>query len=442
MCAAVTDDARKKANIRLLQRTVDRSITDILATATHVVLYEFANASWSKSEVDGSLFVVAKGPHTSAAEVTYMLAILNRSSNDNFTMPIASDLHMQHQEPYLICKRILFDEKSGSNQSIIQGIWFHHDHERLALTQTLQEIIQSLQQNQPLPLNSSNNKPQQQLVSSTSAFTSKSEGAMSISPQLAQQQTQPLAATGVSSSSSARHTTPIAATLAAAHYNHHQQEQTLMPQHQQHHQSEQSSQYISSSHPTTESLSGNFTGLSLFPSSSLTSAATPDERAQLAALLSQTASMAYPQPPAATDSRSLQQNQSAAPSSNFTATTTTTTITTSTYGGGGGSGGSGASMSTATSSSATSPRAAQSQATITVAPPPPPTPATTAATGEENNATTATAAASLPPGAALDKRSLQLALLSLIQDDRFLDLLHSQYLRVMKARSKKGGDES
>jgi len=40
-------------------------------------------------------------------------------------------------------------------------------------------------------------------------------------------------------------------------------------------------------------------------------------------------------------------------------------------------------------------------------------------------------------GVALDKKSLQLALLSLLQDDRFLELLHSQYLRVVHARAKK-----
>merc|ERR1711865_275129 len=37
----------------------------------------------------------------------------------------------------------------------------------------------------------------------------------------------------------------------------------------------------------------------------------------------------------------------------------------------------------------------------------------------------------------LDKKSLQLALLSLIQDERFLDLLHAQYLKVHHARTKK-----
>ena len=35
----------------------------------------------------------------------------------------------------------------------------------------------------------------------------------------------------------------------------------------------------------------------------------------------------------------------------------------------------------------------------------------------------------------LDKKSLQLSLLSLLQDDRFVDIIHAQYLRVVKART-------
>ena len=41
------------------------------------------------------------------------------------------------------------------------------------------------------------------------------------------------------------------------------------------------------------------------------------------------------------------------------------------------------------------------------------------------------------PGVALDKKSLQLALLSLIQDERFIDLLHAQYLKVAHARASR-----
>ena len=37
----------------------------------------------------------------------------------------------------------------------------------------------------------------------------------------------------------------------------------------------------------------------------------------------------------------------------------------------------------------------------------------------------------------LDKKNLQLALMSLIQDERFLDLIHAQYVKVAQARANK-----
>jgi mRNA-decapping enzyme 1B len=42
----------------------------------------------------------------------------------------------------------------------------------------------------------------------------------------------------------------------------------------------------------------------------------------------------------------------------------------------------------------------------------------------------------------LDKKSLQLALLSLIQDERFLDLLHAQYLKVAHARANRNNSNN
>lgn len=46
-----------------------------------------------------------------------------------------------------------------------------------------------------------------------------------------------------------------------------------------------------------------------------------------------------------------------------------------------------------------------------------------------------------PQQLVLDKKSLQLSLLSLIQDERFLDLIHAQYLKVAHARAGKKPDE-
>ena len=60
-------------------------------------------------------------------------------------------------------------------------------------------------------------------------------------------------------------------------------------------------------------------------------------------------------------------------------------------------------------------------------------------TTQSSNATPSSST-SPPPAAAgntLDKKSLQLALLSLIQDERFLDLIHAQYLKVASSRAQR-----
>jgi len=56
-------------------------------------------------------------------------------------------------------------------------------------------------------------------------------------------------------------------------------------------------------------------------------------------------------------------------------------------------------------------------------------------------------ASSLPPQnngassvAPLDKKNLQLTLLSLIQDDRFIELIHSHYVKIVEARGKSNNE--
>ena len=73
--------------------------------------------------------------------------------------------------------------------------------------------------------------------------------------------------------------------------------------------------------------------------------------------------------------------------------------------------------------------------------PPPPT---TTTTTQSNNTTTTTTTPSSSSSSTqssnnntLDKKSLQLALLSLIQDERFLDLIHAQYLKVASSRAQR-----
>ena len=57
----------------------------------------------------------------------------------------------------------------------------------------------------------------------------------------------------------------------------------------------------------------------------------------------------------------------------------------------------------------------------------------TPATQQQNNASPPSTHQNL----VLDKKSLQLSLLSLIQDDRFIDLIHAQYLKVVHTRAQR-----
>lgn len=130
MAASVTEEARRQANLKLLQRTCDASIQDILQTATHVVLYEFKNNTWAKCGVEGSSFLVA------CATASVKLVILNRHSANNFVMEVTAALKVQEQDPFLISQEAHIPRTSG--------IWFHSADERLAMTRQLQSTIAQL----------------------------------------------------------------------------------------------------------------------------------------------------------------------------------------------------------------------------------------------------------------------------------------------------------
>ena len=129
---SLSDQARKQANLRLLQRTCSSAINDIVQTATHVVLYEFICDAWQKSNIEGSLFLTQTPQQ-------YCLVILNRHSTDNLQMDVTDSMQMQHQDPYLI-----FKERIG-DATRIRGIWFHNADERVSMADALDQAIDRLQ---------------------------------------------------------------------------------------------------------------------------------------------------------------------------------------------------------------------------------------------------------------------------------------------------------
>jgi mRNA-decapping enzyme 1B len=147
----VNEQARKEANLRLLKRSVDRSITDILGGATHVVLYHFhdASQSWEKSDVEGSLSLAVRDGNSSSRHV---LVILNRNSPENYPMDFTSDFQLQKSDPFLIFKNYEPTQGGGGKgPATIRGIWFPNDNERDTMNDLLVGVLNSLKESPPPP---------------------------------------------------------------------------------------------------------------------------------------------------------------------------------------------------------------------------------------------------------------------------------------------------
>lgn len=135
----INDEAKRAANLRVLQR-LDKTVLDIVGSATHVVLYSFNEQSqtWERRNVEGSLFVAKRQPQHQG-ESRFKLIILNRHSKENMEVPITPSFQMQVREPYLI-----FRLDNGNGETTIMGIWFHDSNERENISKILQRVIQSL----------------------------------------------------------------------------------------------------------------------------------------------------------------------------------------------------------------------------------------------------------------------------------------------------------
>uniref|UniRef100_A0A6U0A8G6 mRNA-decapping enzyme C-terminal domain-containing protein n=1 Tax=Pseudo-nitzschia delicatissima TaxID=44447 RepID=A0A6U0A8G6_9STRA len=142
----VNEQARKEANMRLLKRSVDRSITDILGGATHVVLYHFheESQSWEKSDVEGSLSLCVRDGGT-----RHVLVILNRNSPNNYPMDFTADFQLQKSDPFLIFKNYEKQTSGERGAATIRGIWFPNDNERDTMNELLVGVLKSLKESPP-----------------------------------------------------------------------------------------------------------------------------------------------------------------------------------------------------------------------------------------------------------------------------------------------------
>lgn len=104
------------ANLRVLQR-LDRSIVDILVSASHIAMYSLTagpSPTWEKKDVEGSLFVVKKDG------MAFDLVVLNRNNPANFVHELDESVQVKIMEKLLMFKK-------GEQ---VHGLYFHDTKER------------------------------------------------------------------------------------------------------------------------------------------------------------------------------------------------------------------------------------------------------------------------------------------------------------------------
>lgn len=136
-------DARAAFNIKVLRRH-DSTIANIVHSTSFVVLYTFEAGAWTKSGIEGPMFLFER---QAGVVPKNGLFVLNRNGVDNYAADIAKDDELDVSDDFLIFKSAsasagLEDDddagETGEEDGII-GIWVFEKDQRQIVGERLQE---------------------------------------------------------------------------------------------------------------------------------------------------------------------------------------------------------------------------------------------------------------------------------------------------------------
>lgn len=147
--------ARRELNLSVLKR-YDPSITDIITTSSHVVVYDFDEdrQSWAKRGVEGTLFLIQRSSLVlgnnqlqqqqqqkhKQKNAKYGIVILNRLSLEDFVVDLSSTMEVQVLGDYIIYK---------TTEDLVQGLWLYEASDRDRLSKLLQSLSQAEEEGVP-----------------------------------------------------------------------------------------------------------------------------------------------------------------------------------------------------------------------------------------------------------------------------------------------------
>ncbi|OQR98164.1 hypothetical protein ACHHYP_09020 [Achlya hypogyna] len=144
MALPVDTSQNDALNLQVLQRQ-DNQISELVGTASHVVVYEFdqVEQSWKRKDVEGSLFVVKR-----YSAPRFQVFVNNRLSTVNLAIGVDAQLNVDSVDEFLIIRCV--DQSSASGFKIY-GIWFFPEEDRQKTLKLLERILVSVKSGGPVP---------------------------------------------------------------------------------------------------------------------------------------------------------------------------------------------------------------------------------------------------------------------------------------------------
>ncbi|CDS00461.1 hypothetical protein [Sporisorium scitamineum] len=126
-------EARSSFNLKVLRRH-DSSIVEIVETASFVVLYNYNNGEWTKTGVEGPLFLFRRRlpPYNG-------FFLMNRNGVENFSADVTPDDDLEITPEFIIYR----PEKNGDNE--VYGIWVFEPNQRMAIGDKLLKLQQMVE---------------------------------------------------------------------------------------------------------------------------------------------------------------------------------------------------------------------------------------------------------------------------------------------------------
>lgn len=124
----MTDQSEMRMNLAAIKR-VDPYAKDIVDSSAHVAFYTFNSeeTEWEKTDVEGAFFIYSRN-----AEPYYSIFINNRLNTNSLVEPIAGQLELQSQPPFLLYR---------NERSRIRGFWFYNKTECVRIGKLVEKLI-------------------------------------------------------------------------------------------------------------------------------------------------------------------------------------------------------------------------------------------------------------------------------------------------------------